>query len=70
MKKHRKILKTFLKEVRTEHQLLQKDICEFTTFSQGYISRLENGKTDCSIRALNRIVEGLGHKLVIKIKRK
>mgnify|MGYP006330220487 CR=1 FL=1 len=43
MKKHRKILKTLLKEVRIEHQLLQKDICEASMLSQGYISRLENG---------------------------
>ena len=46
MKKHRKTLSNFLKGIRAEDMLRQKDIASLSKLSQGYISKLERGVSD------------------------
>ena len=70
MKKHRKALSNFLKGIRAEDMLRQKDVAALSKLSQGYISKLERGVSDCSFKAFIKIVESNGFKLKIKIKKK
>ncbi|MEI7586183.1 helix-turn-helix transcriptional regulator [Runella sp.] len=58
------VITEMLKEARKEAHLTQAQLAELIGAKKGYISRIENGKTDIQLRTLKRIVEkGLGKKL-------
>lgn len=58
-----------LQEARKEVNLTQEELATRINTKKTYISRLENNNTDLRFSTLKRIVEeGLGGKLMIKIK--
>lgn len=58
------VITEMIKEARREAHLTQAQLAERIGAKKGYISRIENGKTDIQLRTLKRIVEkGLGKKL-------
>lgn len=60
------VLTEMLKEARKEAHLTQAQLAERIGAKKGYISRIENGKTDIQLNTLKKIVEiGLGKKLKV-----
>ncbi|WP_428654009.1 helix-turn-helix domain-containing protein [Runella sp.] len=58
------VITEMLKEARKEANLTQQQLAERIGAKKGYISRIENGKTDIQLKTLLRIVEkGFGKKL-------
>lgn len=69
MKKNRKELSKFLKKIRKDKVLLQREVAARVGLSAPFISALERGKSDTTISTLYRIVDSYGYELHIKIKK-
>lgn len=69
MKKNRKELSKFLKKIRKDKVLLQREVAARVGLSAPFISALERGKADTTIGTLYRIVDSYGYELHIKIKK-
>ena len=56
-----------LHEERLKHNFTQKQLAEKSGLKQQEISRLEKGDANSTIKMLNKVAQGMGKKLVIKI---
>lgn len=61
----RQIIRAII-EGREANDLTQKQLSEATGIAQAYISRLENGTGNPSIRTLKRLAAGLGMQLKLE----
>ena len=50
--------------------LCQASVAKAAGTTQGYVSEVERGRRNISLRALNKLVEALGYRLVLKLVRK
>ena len=49
-----------LKRIRTEKNISQGDIARELGVSRGFVSNLENGKTNPTLATISRVAEALG----------
>lgn len=49
-----------IKKIRTQKGMSQGDICRALDMDRGYMSAIENGKKNITIRQLERLAQALG----------
>ena len=57
-----------IKAARVERGMSQAVLAEELGMHESQVSRLENGKTNPTIRTLRRVAEVLGYKLIVELK--